>query len=156
MERFAVENSSGLAPLDRVGWLADQPAEFRTTKVSSPLLDRATLDTFSVVAALVGLYAVLRLGLLPALLSGLLIAQLVHGAVPVLYRLGIANRNLGRAIALTLVTTVVATLISLLIVAVASRLTAGPENLFFLMQSMAEVIDTARTHLPAWASPFSL
>jgi predicted PurR-regulated permease PerM len=87
-------------------------------------------------------------------LSGLLVAQLVNGAVPVLYRLGIANRHVGRAIALTLVTTLTATLMALLIVAVASRLTAGPENLFFLMQSMAEVIDTARTHLPAWASPY--
>lgn len=118
------------------------------------LHDRQTLDAVSVVATLVALYGVLKLGLLPALLSGLLVAQLVHGAVPVLYRLGIANRNVGRAIALTLVTTLTATLIALLIVAAASRLTAGPENLFFLMQSMAEVIDTARTHLPAWASEY--
>ena len=118
------------------------------------MLDRATLDTFSFLAALVALYAVLELGLLPALLSGLLVAQLVHAAVPVLYRLGIANRNVGRAIALTLVTSLIATLIALLMVFVASRLTAGPENLFFLMQNMAEVIETARTHLPAWASAY--
>ncbi len=131
----------------------ERPAGIRKAKAST-LLDRATLDTASLVAALVGLYAVLELGLLPALLSGLLVAQLVHGTVPVLYRLGIANRKIGRAIALTLVTTVFAMLITLVVVAAVSRLTAGPENLFFLMQSMAEVIDTARTHLPAWASAY--
>jgi hypothetical protein len=58
--------------------------------------------------------------LLPALLAGLLIAQLVHSAVPVLYRFGIANRKLGRAIALTLVTVTVTTVITLLVVAISS------------------------------------
>ncbi len=118
------------------------------------MLDRSVLDTASSIATLVGLYAVLQLGLLPALLAGLLIAQLVHSAVPVLSRLGIANLKLGRAIALTLVTMLVIAVIALAVVAVSSRLTAGPENLFFLLQSMAEVIDTARTHLPAWASEY--
>jgi hypothetical protein len=97
----------------------------------SPLADRSDLDAISVLAMLVALYAILKLGLLPALLAGLLIAQLVHSAVPVLYRFGIANRKLGRAIALTLVTVTVTTVITLLVVAISSRLTAGPENLFF-------------------------
>ena len=118
------------------------------------MIDRSGLDVVSVLAALIALYAVLKLGLLPALLAGLLIAQLVHSTVPILVRLGIADRKLGRAIALTLVTVIVTTMIALLIVAVSSWLTAGPENLFFLLQRMAEVIDTARTHLPAWLSEY--
>jgi predicted PurR-regulated permease PerM len=119
-----------------------------------PLTERSDLDAISVLAMLVALYAVLKLGLLPALLAGLLIAQLVHSTVPILYRFGIANRKLGRAIALTLVTVIVITAIALLVVAISSRLTAGPENLFFLLQRMAEVIDTARNHLPSWASEY--
>jgi predicted PurR-regulated permease PerM len=118
------------------------------------LIDRPTIDSISLVATLVALYAVLALGLLPALLSGLLVAQLVHATVPVLYKLGIANLNLGRAIALTLVTSLFVAVIALLTLAISARLTAGPENLFFLMQRMAEVIDTARNHLPPWASAY--
>jgi hypothetical protein len=91
-----------------------------------PLTDRSDLDAISVLATLAALYAVLKLGLLPALLAGLLIAQLVHSTVPVLYRFGIANRKLGRVIALTLVTVIVTTVIALLVVDISTRLTAGP------------------------------
>jgi predicted PurR-regulated permease PerM len=117
------------------------------------LTDRSSLDTVSLVAAFVALYAVLALELLSALLAGLLIAQLVHATVPILKRLGVAHHKLGKAIALTLVAAIVAIAIALAIVAI-WRLTAGPENLFLLLQRMAEVIDTARTHLPPWASEY--
>jgi predicted PurR-regulated permease PerM len=120
----------------------------------SPLTDRSDLDAISVLAALATLYAVLKLGLLPALLAGLLIVQLVHSTVPILYRFGIANRKLGRAIALTLATVIVTTVIGLLTVELLSRLIAGPENLFFLLQRMAEVIETARNQLPSWVSEY--
>src|SRR5262245_22429041 len=90
----------------------DEGFEGETDEASSLLPGRSTLDTVSLVAAVLALYAILKLGLLSALLAGLLIAQLVHSAVPVLSGLGIANRNLGKAIALiavaVLVTTVVA------------------------------------------------
>ena len=120
----------------------------------SYFVDRPSFDTISLVAAVIALYAVMALGLLPALLAGLLIAQLVRSTIPLLYRVGVANRRLGGAIAVTLVTMVVVAVIALLVIAASSRLTAGPENLFFLMQRMAEVIDTARTHLPIWASEY--
>lgn len=44
--------------------------------------------------------------------------------------------------------------VALAIVAIWSGLIAGPENLFVLLQKMAEVIDTARAHLPPWASEY--
>ena len=95
------------------------------------MTDRSDLDAISVLAALAALYAVLKLGLLPALLAGLLIAQLVHSTVPILYRFGIANRKLGRAIALTLVTVIVTTVIVLLTVDVLSPTHRRPgESLF--------------------------
>jgi predicted PurR-regulated permease PerM len=118
------------------------------------LVDRSKLDTVSLVAAAVALYAVLALGLLSALLAGLLIAQLVHSTVPLLNRVGIANHKVGRAIALILLAAIITVSIALAIVAIWSRLIAGPENLFFLLQKMAEVIDTARAHLPTWASEY--
>jgi predicted PurR-regulated permease PerM len=118
------------------------------------LIDRSRLDAVSLVAALVALYGVLKLGLLSALLAGLLIAQLVHSTVPLLNRVGIANNKVGKAIALILVTALITVTVSLAILAIWSRLIAGPENLFFLLQKMAEVIDTARAHLPPWASEY--
>ncbi len=119
-----------------------------------PLPDRARIDTISFVAALIALYAVLQLELLSALLAGLLIAQLVHSAVPVLNRFGITSNTLGKAIALILVAVIVVIVISFGVLAIYSWLIAGPDNLFFLVQRMAEVIDTARSFLPQWASDY--
>lgn len=112
-----------------------------------------SLDTWSLLGALVALYCVLKLELLSALLAGLLIAQIVHSTVPLLDRLGIAQRKAGKVIALTFVTILVAALLALSVLGI-WRLTAGPENLFVLFQRMAEVIDTARTHLPPWISAY--
>ena len=77
--------------------------------------DRFALDTISLVAAVMALYAVLRLELLSALLSGLLVAQLVYATVPVLNQLGIASNKLGKAIALILVAAIVSIAIALAI-----------------------------------------
>lgn len=117
------------------------------------LTERPTWDAVSLAAAVAALYAVLQLELLAALLAGLLVAQLVHSTVPLLTRLGIANHQHGKAIALTLVAVIVTVAIGLAVLAI-WRLTAGPENLFLLMQRMAEVIGTARSHLPPWASDY--
>ena len=46
----------------------------------------------SCVLALVGLFAVLGLGLLSALLAGLLVYNLVHFAAPMLGRVGVSSR----------------------------------------------------------------
>src|SRR4029079_18720798 len=108
----------------------------------------------SYVLAAAALYAVLELGLLPALLSGLLVAQLVHSVARRMSRAGLANRTLGKAIALAAVAAIVSALVALLIVAVSGRLIAGPENLFFLLERMAEAIDTARAHLPSWLTEY--
>ncbi|MGN6770467.1 MAG: AI-2E family transporter [Rhizobiaceae bacterium] len=112
------------------------------------------LDAFSLLLSVLGLYLALRLGLLSALLAGLLIAQLVHSIVPLLNRVGIADHRIGKAVALVLITTIIAIALVLAIIAMSSWLTAGPENLFFLLQRMASAIDSARAHLPPWASAY--
>jgi predicted PurR-regulated permease PerM len=117
------------------------------------LTERPTWDAVSLAAAVVALYAVLQLELLAALLAGLLVAQLVHATAPLLTRLGVANDKLGKAIALILVAAVVTVAVGLAVLAI-WRLTAGTENLSLLMQRMAEVIGTARNHLPPWASEY--
>lgn len=116
--------------------------------------DSKIVEIASLLIMAAALVAALLLHLVPALLSGLLIAQLVNGTVPLLNRAGIADHRLGRAITLGVLAGLVATAAVLAILATASWLMAGPENLFYLLQSMAEVVDTARAHLPAWVSNY--
>ena len=104
----------------------------------------------SCVLALVGLFAVLGLGLLSALLAGLLVYNLVHFAAPMLGRLGVSSR-LAKTLALSVVAIVVTLLIAAAIFGGVSQLTGGSESVVTLLKRMAEIIDTARVHLPAWA-----
>ncbi|MER9121043.1 hypothetical protein NKH93_31515, partial [Mesorhizobium sp. M0954] len=106
----------------------------------------------SCLLALIALVAVLELGLLPALLSGLLVFNLVHFAAPMLHRIGVSN-SVTKSLALTLV----ALIFTLLIAAIfsgMSQLTGGSENVVTLLKKMAEIIDTARVHLPTWAMAY--
>ncbi len=110
------------------------------------------IQTVSQVLALVALVLVLELGLLTALLSGLLIYQLVQLTVPPLRRLGVAHGT-GRTIALAVpagVLIVAATLGIAQIIA----LTTGPDSLARLLEMMADVIGTARQYLPTWAHSY--
>lgn len=102
---------------------------------------------------LVALYAILALHLLPALLSGLLVCNLVHLAAPMLERLGIDNL-LAKTLALT---TLVAIFMLLVVAAVfggISLLTSGSASMLTLLKKMAEIIATTRIHLPDWASGY--
>lgn len=118
------------------------------------LVDRSILGTVSLVLTLLTLCAVITLDLLSALLAGLLIAQMVNSTAPLMKRAGIADHRLGKAVALTLVAAVIAIALILIILEVSSWLTAGPENLFFLLQRMAGAVETARAHLPGWVSAY--
>ncbi|MSO97534.1 MAG: AI-2E family transporter [Rhodospirillaceae bacterium] len=112
--------------------------------------DTTKLEATSLVFAALGLYAILKFGLLVALLSGLLIYQLVQFAAPVLLRAGV-NRNLGTTVAVTIIGGLIGLAISFGIVELVSVLRNGFNNLAVLLQRMAEVISTARTQVPAWA-----
>lgn len=103
--------------------------------------------------SLLGLGAVLLLGLLPALLSGLLIYQLVESGAGFLARYGV-KQSAGRILSLSLVSVILLFLVSLLVVVLASYVTDGPESLAVLMQKMADVVDTGKNYLPVWAQEY--
>ena len=104
----------------------------------------------SCLMTLVALIAALELGLLSALLSGLLVYNLVRSVAPRLGWLGVSSR-LTKSVALTLLTMVLALLAAAVAVGGASQLGGGSESVVTLLKRMAEIIDTARVHLPTWA-----
>jgi predicted PurR-regulated permease PerM len=96
------------------------------------------------------LIAVLKLGLLSALLSGLLIYELVHLVALKLNWVGVTH-EVGKAVALILLASLIAVAISIGGIGLLALLTGGSEGLVVLLQKMAEVIETARIHFPPWA-----
>ncbi|MFN0300827.1 MAG: AI-2E family transporter [Burkholderiales bacterium] len=116
-------------------------------------MDRNTLQHRCDIAAWIGvgigLFAVLRLNLLPALLAGLLVYEIVHVLAPRLGFLRI-SRERGKVAAVG----VLASLIIVVLVAggvgigVFFRSDAG--SLTALLNKLAEILDGARTGLPSW------
>jgi len=96
------------------------------------------------IAALV-LLLTLVLHLLPALLSGLLVFELVHVIAP---RLRIGKR--GKAAAVAILASVVVAALSLLLFGAVSFFRGDAGSATALLQKMAEIIDGSRTHLPGW------
>lgn len=103
--------------------------------------------------AALALYAVLQLGLLPALLAGLLIYQLVDLGSRALERLGV-HPSLGRMVLVAFLTVIIVTLITLGVVGILSQMSGDKENLVALLQKMADVVDGARSHLPPWLQTY--
>jgi predicted PurR-regulated permease PerM len=107
----------------------------------------------SLALALAALAAILNFGLLAALLSGLLVYNLVQSAAKASGLLGFSSR-LTKAIALSLLGVIFTILITAAVIDGLSRLTGGSESIVTLMKRMAEIIDTAREHLPVWAKTY--
>src|SRR5512139_3928522 len=90
----------------------------------------------------------LRLQLLPALLAGLLVYELVNVLTPWL-RLSALGRDGPRVLAVTLIAAaVVATLVAAG-VALVAFLRSSSESVPILMQNMARIVEDARAHVPA-------
>lgn len=120
------------------------------------MLDLQTLSKSQIasyVLAAAALFGVLQLGLLSALLSGLLVYSLVHMAAPVLGRLGVSN-GFTRTLALALLSLIFIVLIVVGVTSAVSLLADNTEGIVSLFQKMAEIIDTAQVHLPAWAREY--
>ncbi len=117
-------------------------------QLSSPRLE-ITIQILAVVALLI----LLKLGLLTALIAGLLIYHLVQVLAPALMHVGV-NASWRKTAALTIVVSTVAVLLAFGVVKLINVLTGGLEGIVQLMQSMAEVVDTARNRLPAWAQSY--
>ncbi len=97
-----------------------------------------------VIAGVVLLLA-LQLHLLPALLAGLLVYELVHVIAP---RLRIAHA--GKVTAVALIATAVVVLLILAFLGVATLLRGDVGHVAHLMQKMADIVEESRERLPDW------
>ena len=112
-------------------------------------LDR--YDVASWLMAAVALFAVLRLGLLAALLSGLLVYELVHMLAAGHAKMGVTRRT-GKAVAVALLSIVIVTGLTFGVIGLISSMTTN--NLVALLRKMADVAETARLHLPAGVADY--
>jgi predicted PurR-regulated permease PerM len=113
---------------------------------SFPALEVAT-QVLAGVALLVALYV----GLLPSLLAGLLIYELVQVLAP---QRTLLTRRTSKIIAVSLLSALITLVLGAGIFGLVSLLSGGSESLEVLLRQMAEVIDTARPLLPAWAADY--
>jgi len=97
------------------------------------------------IAAAILLLLALHLHLLPALLAGLLVYELVHVIAP---RLPL--RGDGRLAAVGLLATVIGALVALVIFGLLAFLHGDTGNLPRLLQKMAEIVESSRDKLPGW------
>jgi predicted PurR-regulated permease PerM len=133
--------------LDSVGHQprTEKPRPLRGATISSPRLETATR-----ILAGLALLATLQFGLLASLLAGLLVYELVHVLAPSRTSTLVHHRT-GKIIVVALLAMIVIVAIGTGILGLISLLSSGSENLAGLLQKMAEVIETARSHLPVWA-----
>jgi len=111
------------------------------------------LYVISQILALGSLVAVLKLALLPALLASLLIYHLVHVSTPLLSKVGIIPA-IGKIVTLMVIASIVMAAIIFGAMGLASFLNGGSGGLIALLQKMADVVDTARGHIPAWMQEY--
>src|SRR5512146_261100 len=91
---------------------------------------------------------VLWLHLLPALLAGLLVYQLVHMLAPLLQRRLFSVRS--RLAAVVVLSTVVVSLVTVAILGVVAFFRSDVGSLPALLQKMAEIVEGSRHALPSW------
>lgn len=96
----------------------------------------------------VALLLVLHLHLLVALLSGLLVFELVHMMAPVLQRRFFGRR--ARMVAVALLATLIIGLITVSLLGIVAFMRSEAGSLPGLLNKMAEIIERARGELPPW------
>ncbi len=100
--------------------------------------------------ALFGLFVALALGLLSALLAGLLVFHLVQAGVPALRSLGVKH-SVSKIVIPALLASLIGLSIAFGIIHLVTFATSASDSPAMLLQKMAEVIESARIHTPAWA-----
>ena len=111
------------------------------------------IPMISHILAGLALVAILELNLLSALLAGLIVYQLVEFGTAKLERIGLIPAT-GKMILGILVVMVIVTAIGLGVMSLAAQLANGPESLVVVLQKMADVVDSARTHMPGWLQDY--
>jgi predicted PurR-regulated permease PerM len=117
-----------------------KPSSFPGLEVSTQILSGLAL------------LCALQVGLLPSLLAGLLIYELVQVLTP---RRLVSNRRTGKIVVVALLSALMIAVLAAGIFGLVSLLTGGPESLAILLRQMAEVLDAARPHLPEWAASYA-
>ena len=112
-----------------------------------------SFDFAALVLAATALYAVLALGLLPAFLSGVLVYELVHIVAPKLHKWGLSHRT-GKIAALLFLSLAFALILTAAVASLTSMLTDSSDNVVILLRKMADVVQAAKSYLPAWTHSY--
>ena len=118
--------------------------------VALPPPTRSEIAAWLVAAAL--LLLVLFLHLLPALLAGLLVFELVHMIAPAIERKMPGQRS--QLLAIGLLAAIATVLIGLAILGLLTFLHADSSNFSALFARMAQILDSTRNDIPAWAAAY--
>lgn len=110
-------------------------------------------DYVSWIVAAVVLALILRLHLLPALLSGLLVYKLVDVLTPWL-RVRAMGGDVARILAVALIATIVIAALVGAGIGIAALLRSSGQTLPALLQRMAEILEEARPNLPLWLAAY--
>lgn len=110
------------------------------------------LETATQILAGIALLGALKTGLLASLLAGLMVYELVHVLAP--RPSTYVTRRAGKIMIVSLLATLVVVVIGAGILGLVSLLSGGPDSLAILLRRMAEVIESARPHLPDWAGSY--
>jgi predicted PurR-regulated permease PerM len=119
-------------------------------------MDKYNPDKISLasqVVMIIGLGIVLLLGLLPALLAGLLVYNIIIFGAKSLGRLGVLPKS-AKIILLAVISLVVIALFALGGIMFASFVSDGPESIVGLIKHMADVVITARKSMPEWTQQY--
>ncbi|HEX5633852.1 MAG TPA: hypothetical protein VFX50_11525 [Gemmatimonadales bacterium] len=108
-------------------------------------------DVAAWILAGVALVAILRFHLLPALLGGLAVHELVHAIAPRLTAKG-STRHMGRIFAVAVLALAVVASLTLVTLGIVAFFRSDQGNLTALVSSMADVVETSRDFLPRWIS----
>jgi predicted PurR-regulated permease PerM len=109
------------------------------------------MDIASLVVAFACLVLVLELGLVVPLLCGFLVHLILHSSLPFFGRLGLPPRA-SKLAALLITVIVVALGIETVVLALRPWFSNGPDNAIALLGKVADIINEARSKLPAWAA----
>jgi predicted PurR-regulated permease PerM len=124
-----------------------------TAPTAFPAIQTRHFDTIALAMTGLALYGVLRLGLLPAFLAGVLVYELVHVVAPLLRSRGLSHRA-GKAVALTLLSVAFILILAAAVAGLTSLLTDSSDNVVILLRKMADVVQAAKSYLPAWAHSY--
>jgi len=117
------------------------------------MLDKNKLgsnEIASYILTAIGLWVVLKYGLLLALLSGLLVYSLVHLLTPLLARRISGER--ARIVAVSLLAALIITVLTTAIWGAETFFRSDAGSTQVMLKKMADILDASRAQLPLWAS----